>query len=76
MYEERESGVAQGAAQRGDEIGDFRCFSCVCRNVEQLLEAYPPDTSAQKAVMADVARLYAEGAWTWRIRTSSGAPMG
>lgn len=66
MYEEQESGVAQGAAeigaaQHGDEIGDFRCFSCVCRNVEHLLEAYPPDKSARKAVMADVARLYAEG---------------
>lgn len=42
-------------------MGDYRCFSCVCRGVEQLLEAYPPDDAARRAVMADVARLYAEG---------------
>lgn len=53
--------TAVGTAARSGEMGDYRCFSCVCRGVEQLLEVYPLDDSARRAVMGEVARLYAEG---------------
>lgn len=52
--------TAIGAVAAEGEMGDYRCFSCVCRRMENLLEAYPLDDASRRAVMAEVARLYAE----------------
>lgn len=42
------------------EIGDYHCLGCVCKSIETLLEVFPPDDGIRRAVMADVAGLYAE----------------
>lgn len=45
---------------KAEGVLDYRCFGCVCRGVEDLLTAYPSEGDTRRAVMADVARLYAE----------------